>query len=56
MNENFEENKSEERSDYLSKLKFNPKDFGKFSWGYFNNIRIVFLFMAILFWVEFLVL
>ena len=48
MNENFNENNSEERENYLSKLTFNPKDFGFFSWKYFNNIRIVILFMAIL--------
>jgi multidrug efflux pump subunit AcrB len=40
--------KENEKVSYLSKLKFNPKDFGLFSWGYFNNIRIVVLFILVL--------
>lgn len=48
MKEEFKEDASVESGDYLSRLSFNPRSFGKFSWGYFNNIRIVVLFMAIL--------
>lgn len=38
----------EENDSYFSRLKFNPKDFGVFSWGYFNNVRIVILFVIVL--------
>lgn len=49
MNEDFNKEKKEgEKVSYLARLKFNPKNFGMFSWGYFNNIRIVILFISVL--------
>jgi HAE1 family hydrophobic/amphiphilic exporter-1 len=54
MNEKFQKNLFEEKAEaggkesYFSRLKFNPKDFGIFSWGYFNNVRIVILFVLVL--------